>query len=127
MKIMRSRLKFIWTEHIKSFLSFVVKCVTTTDHKLIGQMYISFGFFCSIIGTYYSFLIRLHLASYDQSGILSENVSLYNSLITLHGIIMIFFFVMPVLIGGFGNFFLPIMIGAPEMAFPRLNNISFGY
>lgn len=103
----------------------MVDAITTTDHKLIGMMYIAFGVFSALIGTFFSFLIRSHLAYPDQSGILLDNVSLYNSVVTLHGIIMIFMFVMPVLIGGFGNFFLPIMIGAPEMAFPRLNNISF--
>ena len=81
---------------------------------------------CSaFIGGFLSFLIRMHLTYPDQSGIFLENVALYNAAVTLHGIIMIFMFVMPVLIGGFGNFFLPIMIGSPEMAFPRLNNISF--
>jgi len=105
--------------------SIIAKAIYTTDHKFIGQLYIAFGFFSSLIGSIFSFLIRLHLSSHDQSGILLENASLYNSLVTLHGIIMIFMFVMPILIGGFGNFFLPIMIGSPEMAFPRLNNISF--
>lgn len=103
---------------IKTILNFCF----TTDHKKIGQMYIVFGFLSALIGTLLSVIIRFQLGGLT---ILYSNYQFYNVVITLHAIIMIFMFVMPVLIGGFGNFFVPIMIGAPEMAFPRLNNVSF--
>jgi len=101
--------------------SWVLDWLTTVDHKKIGILYIVNSFLFFFAAGILALVIRSELA---VPGLQFVDVDTYNQAFTMHGTIMIFLFIVPVL-SGFGNYIVPLMIGAPDMAFPRINALSF--
>jgi len=106
---------------------FVEKYLWSTDHKMIGMQYLFTGMAMALLGGFFAYVFRTQLAfpgiSVPGFGIVSPNE--YNALITNHGAIMIFWVSMPVLIAAFGNYLIPLMIGADDMVFPKINRLSY--
>src|SRR5436309_816918 len=99
----------------------IFEWLTTTDHKKIGILYMINSFLFFILAGLLALYIRTELAA---PGIQFFDANAYNQLFTMHGTTMIFLFVIP-MFAGFGNYFVPLMIGAEDMAFPRINALSF--
>jgi len=118
-------------------MSFWRRYVFSVDHKVIGKQYMFLALFMAVIGGITALLIRWQLAwpetpvpgfGWVPEPSMYEGVvppEFYNALITMHGTVMVFFVAMPFLLGAFGNFLIPLMVGAEDMAFPRLNMMSF--
>merc|ERR1712056_26917 len=103
---------------------FFVSLLKNCNHKRLGIYYLLSAFIFGISGTLISVLMRIELYSSGNRIISPENQNFYNVSLTLHGLLMIFFLVMPALFGGYGNYFVPIFQGSPEVVFPRVNNFS---
>jgi cytochrome c oxidase subunit 1 len=101
--------------------------IFSTDHKMIGRQYLLLSAAMALLGGFLAYGLRWQLAFPDTwvPGLGFIGPETYNVLITMHGTTMVFFVAMPMLLGGFGNFLVPLMIGARDMAFPRLNMLSF--
>ena len=106
---------------------FLRRYVFSTDHKVIAKQYLTTGIFMGIVGGLLSYVIRMQMAQPGQPipgyGLIGPQQ--YNAVVTMHGTIMIFWVAMPILLAAFGNFLVPLMIGAKDMAFPRLNMLSY--
>lgn len=104
--------------------TFTNKWLLSLNHKDIAVLYFIYATFAAMVGLSMSMIMRLELV-HSGDVFLHGNFHLFNLMISAHAIVMIFLAVMPALIGSFGNYFMPIAMGAQDMAFPRLNNISF--
>jgi cytochrome c oxidase subunit I len=109
------------TPRVRLLAGIIHEWLATVDHKKIGIMYIVYALIFLVVGGIEATLIRIQLAV-PNNHFVSPQV--YNRLFTMHGTTMIFFVAMPIMFG-FGNYFVPLMIGARDMAFPRLNAFSF--
>jgi cytochrome c oxidase subunit 1 len=105
----------------------ILKYIWSTDHKMIAMQYLFTGMFMAVVGGLMAYVFRMQAAfpgtSVPGYGLVTPGQ--YNALITSHGSIMIFWVAMPILIAAFGNFLIPLMIGADDMVFPRINRLSY--
>ncbi len=110
------------TPAASTYRSALYEWLTTTDHKKIGILYLVNSFIFFFLGGILALFVRTELATPGIQFLADEHV--YNQIFTMHGSVMIFLFIIPILVG-FGNYVVPLQIGAPDMAFPRINALSF--
>ncbi len=108
-------------------MSFWSKYVFSTDHKMIAMQYMVTGMAMGMVAAFFSYVFRMEMAFPNREipfwGLVTP--AQYNALITNHGAIMVFWVAMPVLIAAFGNFLIPLMLGADDMVFPKINRLSY--
>jgi heme/copper-type cytochrome/quinol oxidase subunit 1 len=104
-------------------LNFFVIFLLTLSHKMLGLLYFLSAMLCGFVGFILSCFLRLEL-HISGCGLLFGDYQCYNVIITAHGLLMIFAFIMPIVLGGYTNFYAPLMCGFPDMLFPRMNNMS---
>jgi cytochrome c oxidase subunit I len=106
---------------------FIKKYLWSTDHKIIGFQYLFTGMAMALIGgfTVYAFRMQIAFPGMPVPGFGRVTSNDYNSLVTTHGSVMVFWVAMPVLIAALGNYLIPLMIGCDDMVFPRLNRLSY--
>ncbi len=104
-----------------------LKYVWSTDHKVIAMQYMFTGMFMALVGGFMAYVFRMQLAfpGFEVPGFGLVSPGEYNALVTNHGTIMIFWVAMPVLLAAFGNYLIPLMVGADDMVFPKINRLSF--
>ncbi len=126
-------------DHHADERSFFVRWFMSTNHKDIGILYLAASALAGFIAVAFTIYMRMELMEpgvqymclegarmfVDDTATCTPNGHLWNVLITYHGVLMMFLVVIPALFGGFGNYFMPLQIGAPDMSFPRMNNLSF--
>nr|YP_009919792.1 Cox1 [Metschnikowia agaves]QMQ98501.1 Cox1 [Metschnikowia agaves] len=105
-------------------MSYMTRWLYSTSHKDMAMLYLGYGLMSSMVATWMSVMMRMELSGPNPQYLYGNN-QVYNVLVTGHAMAMMFLFVMPVLMGAFGNYFLPMLMGAVDMAFARLNNMSF--
>ena len=108
-------------EHHHGAPSGIMRWITTTNHKDIGTLYLWFSFIMLLIGGAMAMVIRAELF---EPGMQIVDPNFFNMMTTMHGLIMVFGAIMPAMVG-LANWLVPMMIGAPDMALPRMNNWSF--